>query len=146
MKTGIPWKNLSIFPFTISLCSTAPAAAVMRGVKGAISPCAVATTSSRGSDQFTRTLGTGTEDAPTASSLRLMLESLGRLTTFQASASVSDAGFRAGMVSVRGTMDRLVREALGPATGRGIGGGISCIPTSDVGFSTFDDKESVDVA
>jgi hypothetical protein len=42
-------------------------------------------------------------------------------------------------------MDRLVRGALGPAAGRGVGGGISCIPTSDVGLSTLDDRGSIDV-
>lgn len=69
MKTGITSKNLSIFPFTMSLCSTVPATSVMSGVKGAMFPCVVATTLSRGTGQLTeekRTLGAGTEDVPTA--------------------------------------------------------------------------------
>jgi hypothetical protein len=81
--------------------------------------------------------GKGTENAPTASSSRLMLGFLGfSLTASHASASVSGTGPMAGIISGEGTMVRLVRKT--PVlVGGGIGRGISAIPPSEVGLSTL---------
>jgi hypothetical protein len=138
MRTGIPSKKWSIPSFTtlpMSLCPMAFTAAVITGASGEASLCTVAMPSP--GDQIQNPAGPAKLFAPIISIALSTLSPFGPPFTWShVAANRSGTGFIVGIISVGGTMAKLVKITPGP-TERGIGVGISRIEASDVGLSTF---------